>query len=93
MLQLLSVLLLFLNIYLDLVAGSGGWDADDSGWGSLDPSVGSNNTAKIDPSEPSKQELRQKRMEERRLKQKAAKEKRSAGSHLKPAGLGAIKKD
>ena len=47
----------------------------------------------VDPSGLSRQELLQKRKEERRLKQQAAREKRAAGMSLKPGGLGAVKKD
>ncbi len=39
-----------------------------------------------------KQQLRQKKMEERRLKQQAAREKRAASGSVKP-GLGAVKRD
>ena len=65
---------------------------DNSGWSTLD-TPDSDPCTKMDTSMLSKQELRQKRMEERRLKQQAAREKRSAGSHLKSGGLGTVKRD
>ena len=61
-------------------------------WGSFDsPSKATHEP--VDPSGMSRQELLQKRKEERRLKQQAAREKRAAGMSLKPGGLGAVKKD
>lgn len=70
---------------------SDGWGFDDSEWGTFDAQP--SQSAGVGASGQSKQELLQKRREERRLKQQAAREKRAAGTGLKPSGLGAVKKD
>ena len=72
-------------------SGAGeGWDFG-SDWGSFDSP--SSATAMDDAGGLSRQEMLQKRREERRMKQQAAREKRAAGTSLKPSGLGAVKKD
>lgn len=90
MIGIVTFLLLACMQIVDLTsASSDGWSVEDSGWGTFD----AHGDGSGDISGPSKQEVRQKRLEERRLKQQAAREKRAAGSGLKPGGLGAVKRD
>lgn len=72
-----------------MTSSSDGWGVDDSDWGSFDTAPPMNTEA----GGQSKQELLQKKREERRLKQQEAREKRAARSGLKTSGLGAVKKD
>lgn len=71
-------------------SASEGWGFDDSDWDTFGAQPTS---AGVGVSGQSKQESLQKKREERRLKQQAAREKRAAGTGLKPTGLGAVKKD
>lgn len=70
-----------------------GWDDfDTSNWGP--PEETSKSTPSFNDSGGlSKQDQLQKKREERKLKQQAAREKRAAGVALKPSGLGNVKKD
>ncbi len=64
-----------------------GWGFGNSDWASVD--AGPSSSAETGQS---KQEMLQKRREERRLKQQAAREKRAVGAALNTGGLGAVKK-
>ena len=83
----LSIILYNLDKSKCISNDNDGWGFDDGGWQPMDTPL---NEQKEDMN---CQELNQKRREERRLKQQAAREKRSSGMVLKPSGLGAIKKD
>ena len=73
-----------------MIPSNDGWGADDTNWGSFDD--GPKRGAEV-ASGQSKQDILQKKREERRLKQQAAREKRASGAALKPSRLGAVKKD
>ena len=71
-----------------------GWDDfDSSNWGTFEDTPSKPSRSPASSGGLSKQEQLQKRREERRLKQQAAREKRAAGVGLKPGGLGSVKKN
>lgn len=74
-----------------MTSSSDGWGLDDSNWGSFDANPKKAEAEMV--SDVSKQEMLQKKREERRLKQQEAREKRAARTGLKTSGLGAVKKD